>query len=658
VPHSWSVRRYAGALVLAVLLIVGTRGSVLAQTPLHSSAFLTYGKQGEDKVDTDGKDLEKILVFAYHITPDGDVLPPTPWVPDVLDRLMANPRGRVIFIVVNNRVLGPDGKPAPFHSGDTVQAILSDPAKRREHIRQLAALSGHADGLELNYENLPAESRRPFTDFIRDLRAAMPRERKLSIVLQPKTTNAPGTRGRAVDWRAIEPYADDLRIESYYYSYSTSPPGPAVPVDTLRALAEYALSDPEQSIPRDKVSIILSLWGWDWPVDGTPGRLIDWDEAIGLATSHGVTPTRDPKEKSLHFRYTDDGGVEHEVWIDDFEATRERIGILQRSGMPRIDFWHLNTGDPRTWDFIRANAASSVPPSGATKSAPGDFDGDGSTDVAVFRPKGARWLVDRTREGGTDLAIDFGQSDDVPVPGDYDGDGRTDLAVYRPSYGGWFVDTDGNGGTDLQAIVGGSGAVPVPGDYDGSGHDAFAVFDRSTAAWTIDSNHDGVPDSTVVFGKRGDIPVPGDYDGDGKTDLAVFRPSTARWLIDTTHDGIADLRVLFGKPGDIPVPSDYDADGVTDLAVFRPGSGRWLVDTHRYGSVDVRLVYGQRGDVPVLGDYDGDGRTDFAVYRPSSGGWFVDTSHEGGTDLRFVYGKPGDVPLRRGGAVIDMLMRR
>jgi hypothetical protein len=33
----------------------------------------------------------------------------------------------------------------------------------------------------------------------------------------------------------------------------------------------------------------------------------------------------------------------------------------------------------------------------------------------------------------------WGVSTDTPVPGDYDGDGRTDVAVYRPSAGIWYV---------------------------------------------------------------------------------------------------------------------------------------------------------------------------------------------------------------------------
>ena len=36
----------------------------------------------------------------------------------------------------------------------------------------------------------------------------------------------------------------------------------------------------------------------------------------------------------------------------------------------------------------------------------------------------------------------WGLPDDVPVPADYDGDGTTDIAVFRPSEGRWYVKPD------------------------------------------------------------------------------------------------------------------------------------------------------------------------------------------------------------------------
>lgn len=66
---------------------------------------------------------------------------------------------------------------------------------------------------------------------------------------------------------------------------------------------------------------------------------------------------------------------------------------------------------------------------------PGDYDGDGKTDLAVARTGALStsplvwWILQSST--GTTRTQTFGRTSDFPAQGDYDGDARTDLAVYR-----------------------------------------------------------------------------------------------------------------------------------------------------------------------------------------------------------------------------------
>jgi hypothetical protein len=206
---------------------------------------------------------------------------------------------------------------------------------------------------------------------------------------------------------------------------------------------------------------------------------------------------------------------------------------------------------------------------------PGDYNGDGITDVAVFRPSTGEWFV------RNQFTVVWGGSGDIPVPGDYNGDGITDVAVFRPSTGEWFV----RGQFTMQ--WGGSGDIPVPGDYNGDGITDVAIYRPGTGQWWITGHGPGFP-AVVGFGAAGDIPVPGDYNGDGLTDIAVFRPSTGEWLVQ----GL--FTVVFGVSGDIPVPADFNGDGVLDLAVYRPSTGEWWIRNQS------TIAWGGAGDIPVV----------------------------------------------------------
>jgi uncharacterized delta-60 repeat protein len=258
-----------------------------------------------------------------------------------------------------------------------------------------------------------------------------------------------------------------------------------------------------------------------------------------------------------------------------------------------------------------------------------DFDGDGRTEISVFRPGSGIWYMNCSCQG--QKAVQFGTAGDRNVPADYDGDGRTDVAVYRQ--GIWYVLRSSD--SLLFAVQWGlPDDVPVQADYDHDGKADLAVYRPSVSTWYI-LNSGNQQLQSYEFGIEGDIPVPADW-GQGTT-VAVFRPSTGYWYTSTDPATNYGAR-YFGHDGDIPAPGDFDGDGILDLGLYRPTEGAWYLQQSKEGFKAMR--FGLATDVPVVGDYDGDTRDDIAVYR--NGAWYAMTSTSG---LRATFwGTAGDVP--------------
>ncbi|HEY0406257.1 MAG TPA: VCBS repeat-containing protein, partial [Pyrinomonadaceae bacterium] len=215
--------------------------------------------------------------------------------------------------------------------------------------------------------------------------------------------------------------------------------------DTRAGVEMFRLSEPLPASGTYMLTVTLNA-GADYAVGGSVSFSdVNQVRPLGLFQSSGGN-SRSPNINVL--------SAPNEVLLDTV-ATRFDGGVLQPqaaqaerwNGRNCFDLIHsIGAGSSKQgaffattldWMMVGGNSQPQPWAIGAVSIKPvptrlSDFDGDGRTDVAIWRPSSGNWYLN-TSSLAPRVQFDWGQASlgDIAVPGDYDGDRRADIAVWR-----------------------------------------------------------------------------------------------------------------------------------------------------------------------------------------------------------------------------------
>ncbi|MGG3644276.1 glycosyl hydrolase family 18 protein [Bacillus gobiensis] len=300
----------------------------LQQAAREASPYLTY-----------------LGAFSFQAKRDGTLKePPLNNLKQIADR-----RNVTFMMIVTN--LENDG-----FSDELGRILLTDTAIKRKFLDNIVATAkkyGFRD-IHFDFEYLRPQDKEAYNRFLREARTRFKREGWfISSALAPKTSA--GQKGKwyeAHDYKAHGEIVDFVVLMTYEWGYSGGPAQAVSPINQVRKVVDYALTE----MPSSKIMLGQNLYGYDWTLPYVPGgplaKAVSPQQAILRASENDVPIQYDDTAQAPFYTYTDDNDKKHEVWFEDARSIQAKFDLIKSLNLRGISYWKLGLSFPQNWLLI------------------------------------------------------------------------------------------------------------------------------------------------------------------------------------------------------------------------------------------------------------------------------------------------------------------
>lgn len=253
-------------------------------------------------------------------------------------------------------------------------SFLSNEAAWGNLIDQLGILlnTRRADGVDVNFEQIPIRQRNQFVQFVSRLRSDLPGKMQTGKAFISVTLPAFDNR-EAFDVPALQQHADLLIVAGYAFNGSKDQKGPVAPLmadnkssNSLLETLDHYLS---AGLDTQKAILALPYFGSQWKGEKMSNgdyemwfdKDITYREIMQLYTKDFI-PEYDPQSatKYIYLEFPDNTSVS--CWYDDAFTLQKKYDLALSKGLKGVAIWSLgyDNGYTDLWDLLDRKFTSSI----------------------------------------------------------------------------------------------------------------------------------------------------------------------------------------------------------------------------------------------------------------------------------------------------------